>query len=151
MSASIGKSGNIGKCIGLIILGNVLFATMLVKSNKSINFPFQISQIMLIKGQVDYTHLNLQNGILYHRPSTKNIDALLFSNNTIEVFQIQKVKIQKVKAQKAKVNNFCEELQLIRKITGKKVHGWFIFIFDMDIDIPENITAIQGTDRIKIM
>lgn len=126
---------------------NVLFAALIVNNYKLADFPLQVSQIEQIKGQIDYTQIDLQNGQLYHTPSAKNVDGFILHNNTLIVLQIT----TKKEVPQSKVDKFYDELRLIQQTIELEIQGWFISLFDLSVQIPGGLNVIQGADLVKFM
>ncbi len=126
---------------------NVILATLIINSNKIENFPLQISKIEQISRKINYANLHLQAGLLYHTPMAPDIDALTLVDETVTVFQITTQR----DVTQSKVDKFHAELDKIKLSTKRQVIGWFISLFPMKINIPQNMKIIQGTDLIEFI
>lgn len=131
---------------------NVLSAAFLVKgmeSSKELIIPiefFKIRDIKVLKGNLNWEEITLEEDVLYQTPQARAIDALILQKGSLVLMQFTTANPpdpSKIKALNAEMEN----------VNRLPVRGWFVSLFPIKAlsDISDDLMITSGEDLNAIL
>lgn len=133
---------------------NIFSAALLIHSisgeTKRI-FPINTSlrTMKLLRGNINWKEIVIENNIYYQTPSAKAIDAFFLQDNVLLLIQ----QTTSINPDGSKLKLLKEEMASIEEWSSWEVNGWFIslFPFSEQIQVPKTIKITQGEDLKDIL